>query len=104
VYIFYGCLTTGICKGSVNASAADLKITGSPIDALQFGSSTGLIDINRDGFPDLLVGGPGYNNSGALFIFNGSASGISTSYTSYTNASSTIVETNASSNFGLSLY
>ncbi|MBL0265552.1 MAG: FG-GAP repeat protein [Leptospiraceae bacterium] len=104
VYIFYGCLTTGICKGSVNASAADLKITGSPIDALQFGSSTRLIDINRDGFPDLLVGGPGYNNNGALFIFKGSASGISTSYTSYTNASSTIVETSASSNFGLSLY
>ena len=104
VYVFYGCLTTGICKGSVNASAADLKITGSPIDALQFGSSTRLIDINRDGFSDLLVGGPGYNNNGALFIFNGSASGISTSYTSYTNASSTIVETNASSNFGLSLY
>ena len=104
VYVFYGCLTTGICKGSVNASAADLKITGSPIDALQFGSSTRLIDINRDGFPDLLVGGPGYNNNGALFIFKGSASGISTSYTSYTNASSTIVETSASSNFGLSLY
>ncbi|HRG44841.1 MAG TPA: VCBS repeat-containing protein [Leptospiraceae bacterium] len=104
VYVFYGCLTTGICKGSVNASAADLKITGSPIDALQFGSSTRLIDINRDGFSDLLVGGPGYNNNGALFIFKGSASGISTSYTSYTNASSTIVETSASSNFGLSLY
>ena len=45
-----------------------MSISGSTTLALQFGSSTRLIDINRDGFPDLLVGGPGHNNNGVFYF------------------------------------
>ncbi|MCF0051946.1 FG-GAP-like repeat-containing protein [Dyadobacter sp. LJ53] len=34
-------------------------------------------DVNGDGFDDLIVGVPGYNDTGAVFIYHGSINGIS---------------------------
>ena len=102
IYIFYGCLTLGICKGSGNASVADLQITGT--FTVQLGTSTKVFDTNRDGFPDLLASGPIANGLGAVFIFKGSTSGISSNYTSNSNASNTIYGEGSVTNFGLSLY
>jgi len=104
VYIFYGCTSTGICDNPTNASAANIQITG-VTTGLQFGYSTRLIDTNGDGFPDLLAGGPGFNSQGALYIFNGTANGISKDAKQNTNANLVILgETSSVGNFGLSLY
>ena len=63
-----------------------------------------MFDTNRDGFPDLLASGPIANGLGAVFIFKGSTSGISSNYTSNSNASNTIYGEGSVTNFGLSLY
>ncbi|MBP9888759.1 MAG: VCBS repeat-containing protein, partial [Leptospiraceae bacterium] len=77
-YIFHGCVNTGICGGTGDAIAiANTKITVSGGANALFGSTTRVIDINRDGFPDLLVGSSGLNNQkGGLYIFEGNSSGI----------------------------
>ncbi|MCK4907725.1 MAG: VCBS repeat-containing protein, partial [Spirochaetes bacterium] len=77
-YIFYG-KTSGITSGPV--SGADTTILCS--DSGSFGSSITVGDINNDGYADLVVGDSSYNNNqGRVFIYYGSASGISSSFAS----------------------
>lgn len=73
-YIFYG-------------SASGINLTGTKIESnlvtAEFGKSVaGAGDINGDGFSDVIVGAPGYSNGqqkeGAVFVFMGSQSGLST--------------------------
>ena len=48
-----------------------------------FGYSVAVVDLNHDGFADVIVGAPlfdnGLSNQGAIFVYPGSASGVSTS-------------------------
>lgn len=73
-YIFYG-------------SASGINLTGTKIESnlvtAEFGKSVaGAGDINGDGLSDVIVGAPGYSNGqqqeGAVFVFMGSQSGLST--------------------------
>ncbi|KAA6434140.1 T9SS type A sorting domain-containing protein [Dyadobacter flavalbus] len=54
-------------------------------------------DVNGDGFSDFIVGVPGYNAKGAVFIYHGSALGLST------NPSTTIENVPMSAAFGSSV-
>ncbi len=48
-------------------------------DALYLGIVNMAGDVNNDGYDDVLVGAPGYNSStGRVFLFTGSATGLST--------------------------
>ncbi len=74
-YIFHGS-QDGILSGT--ASNADTAITGENVND-RFGISVSLGDTNGDGYDDLAVGACGYINlayQGAAYLFNGSASGI----------------------------
>ncbi|AOP33601.1 hypothetical protein A0128_06915 [Leptospira tipperaryensis] len=63
--------------GFTNAGTATLTMTGPLGDLYGWGLATG--DVNGDGFPDLLVGSPGYNSfQGRAYIFHSSGTGLST--------------------------
>ncbi len=75
VFVYYGSLT------GINTSA-DIILESNQIEA-NFGYSVANAgDINGDGYSDILVGAPNYDNGesfeGATFLFLGSASGINT--------------------------
>ena len=72
VYVFMGSPS-----GLSTVPSVTLRATG--ISAGRFGETlTGIGDTNGDGFPDLLVGAPAAgSNTGAAFIFPGSATGLS---------------------------
>ncbi|KXZ31108.1 hypothetical protein AYB33_15615 [Leptospira santarosai] len=92
VYIFYSSGTAGI---TTTLTSGSFYIAGSVADV--FGRSLGLGDINGDGYADLVVGAPGYDNSkGAVYVFHssGSSAGITISVSGF--ASSII--TGASNN------
>jgi len=63
----------------------DLIIEGNQ-DYTQFGYSTAAADFNNDGYNDLLIGSPahafGQSDEGVVFIHNGSAAGVSPTYSS----------------------
>ncbi len=64
------------------AASADWIVTGNQSYA-QFGWSVGAAgDVNGDGYDDVIIGAPYYDNGqtneGAAFIYHGSASGLST--------------------------
>lgn len=58
-------------------------------------------DVNGDGYADLVVGDPGYGSAGVVYIFHGSADGISA--TSVSSADTMIEGVGLSSNFGYAL-
>ncbi|MBL0127502.1 MAG: FG-GAP repeat protein [Flavobacteriales bacterium] len=77
VYVFYGS-PTGI------AGAADVILQADQVSAV-FGYSVGTAgDVNGDGYSDLLVGASSWesdastNEEGGVFVYHGSATGIST--------------------------
>lgn len=77
VYVYYGS-STGI------PAAPSVILQVNQVDA-QFGYSVdGAGDVNNDGYSDLLVGAPTWENDvatnkeGAMFVFHGSATGVST--------------------------
>ena len=47
-----------------------------------FGYSVAAADVDHDGFADVIVGAPRFNNGitdqGAIFVYHGSANGVST--------------------------
>lgn len=94
VFIFYGGLA-GIRSGGL--AAADAVLNG-PSGA-SLGSSLAAADFNGDGFHDLLLGAMDFSgNSGAVFIFNGSAAGIASG--DHTSANTSITSENAGDGLG----
>lgn len=73
VYVYYG-------SSNGFASIHDVKLT-SPGPYNRFGYSLAVADITGDGFGDLMIGQPSYGSSsaGAVFIYSGSATGLSSS-------------------------
>nr|WP_295935053.1 FG-GAP-like repeat-containing protein [uncultured Dyadobacter sp.] len=72
VYIYYG---------SASGLPQSPSITlASPATYSQFGSSVGSAgDVNGDGYGDLIVGAPGFNNFfGAAFVYHGGPNGLIT--------------------------
>ncbi|MCX8019315.1 MAG: FG-GAP-like repeat-containing protein [Chitinophagaceae bacterium] len=72
----------GSSSGINTSPAAQLEVNQ---DNAWFGASVSLAgDINGDGYGDVIVGAPQYDNGntdeGAAFLFHGSATGINTSY------------------------
>ena len=66
VYVFYG--------GEIVDNIPDLVMTGETAGD-QFGSSICVLDVNMDGFGDIVVGAPGYNGgNGKLYLFLGDGS------------------------------
>lgn len=71
------------------------QVTGvTPGDEDAFGTSLAVADFNKDGYADLVVGSPGYNNSaGAVYIYPGSpthASGTNATGRQYVEGDGTI--------------
>ncbi|GGB93582.1 FG-GAP-like repeat-containing protein [Dyadobacter sediminis] len=77
VFVFHG-------GGSgVEEMLAD-KLGGNQ-DGMKFGQSVASAgDVNADGFGDIIVGAPDYNDKGAAFIFYGTAKGINLNLNSIT--------------------
>lgn len=66
VYVFYG--------GEIVDNIPDLVMTGETAGD-QFGASLCIIDVNMDGFGDIVVGAPGYNGgNGKLYLYLGDGS------------------------------
>ena len=69
VYIYYG-------SGSGLNSSADWMKDGTQNDA-QFGYSVSTAgDINGDGYDEVIVGAPYYNDTGRAYVYQGSAGGM----------------------------
>lgn len=70
--VFLGRSTTGIVT-----TPADFTLAGDPSDTtILFGTSVTSRDLNADGFDDMLVSSPSFNQ-GTVFIYNGGPSGPS---------------------------
>ena len=72
------------------SSTANWTVEGNQLNA-RLGWSLGTAgDVNGDGYSDAIVGAPFYdfpeNNEGAIFIYHGSASGLSASYSAIRDA------------------
>jgi len=66
-YVFFG--SSG---DPINASSADVILTGEADNHLFGFSVSGAGDVNSDGFDDILVGAPGYDNyRGRSYIYHG---------------------------------
>lgn len=72
--------------GSTNFAAkttADWSFIGDQVDARLGSAVSGLGDLNKDGYADLIVGAPYYDegafsNNGKVYLFSGSADGLQT--------------------------
>lgn len=71
-----------INQGRANMKEAGFKLAGSDSYAARFGESiTDLGDIDNDGYPDVAIGAPQEDDlRGAIYIYNGRKSGISSSF------------------------
>jgi len=81
VQVFYGS-TGGLRTSGVTA----LEI---PRIGLEFGTSLSAGDFNGDGRDDLAVGGPWYD-AGSVFVYSGTASGLSTTYQEFMQGSANV--------------
>ena len=75
-FIWFGS-ATGLGPNGTPANA-DWMVEGNQIDAAMGTSVDTAGDVNNDGYDDVIVGAPGYNNKGVAFVYYGSASGLST--------------------------
>ncbi|XP_049340800.1 integrin alpha-4 [Astyanax mexicanus] len=71
-----------INQGRANMKEAGFKLVGSDSYAARFGETiTDLGDIDNDGYPDVAIGAPQEEElRGAVYIYNGRKSGISSSF------------------------
>jgi hypothetical protein len=98
VYVHHG-------GGSGVSDDADTTITGE-VPNSSFGDSLALGDVNGDGYADLVIGNYGYDSSlGRVWIFHGSANGISDTDLSAGDVADTTLdgEGGTSTNFGSQL-
>jgi hypothetical protein len=72
VYVFYGS-KEGIPEGP--AGSAKTILTGTSTGG-NFGSSVAIVDVNGDGYADVVVGAPKHEKNGAVFVFYGGKDGI----------------------------
>ncbi|XP_030065983.1 integrin alpha-4 [Microcaecilia unicolor] len=72
-----------INMGSATMRELELELAGSDSYAARFGEAiTNLGDIDNDGFEDVAIGAPHEDNlQGAIYIYNGRATGITPSFT-----------------------
>ncbi|MFH0701277.1 MAG: hypothetical protein V2A62_02480 [Candidatus Woesearchaeota archaeon] len=73
-------LNQGTINGEINLSNADLTLRGT-IAEESTGKEVALIDINNDGYDDMIIGAPdatanGYSGAGKVYIFYGGSNGI----------------------------
>jgi hypothetical protein len=69
-YIFFG--HPGISLANINISAADVTIHGGNSNDLFGWSIAGGVDVNNDGYDDVVMGSPGWDsNKGRAYIFHG---------------------------------
>lgn len=80
VVVYNGTSTTAASNGATY-DYYDAFISAPNTNNNEFGRALAAYDLNGDGFDDLIVGAPGEepSNRGAVYVFNGSASGLSTS-------------------------
>jgi hypothetical protein len=75
-FVWFGS-ATGLGPNGTPANA-DWYVESNQENAL-LGWSVGTAgDVNNDGYDDVIVGAPGYNNKGVAFVYYGSASGLPT--------------------------
>ena len=77
-YVFYGS-TAGIA--SINSGSASTTMTGI-VGGDQFGQGLAVVDVTRDGNPDLIVGANGHDgaigtNQGEVYVFHGTGATLS---------------------------
>jgi FG-GAP-like repeat/FG-GAP repeat len=101
-FVFLGG-ASGVANGDPSSAATTLQ--SNQMDA-SFGASVASAgDVNGDGYADVLVGSPlydnGLNNEGAAFVFLGSALGVSSG--GPTSAAATLEGNQASAEFAVSL-
>src|SRR5262249_17922573 len=99
VWIFRGG-AAGIASGNTSLASARIE---SNLSTVRLGHSVaGAGDVNGDGYRDLIVGAPDYQQSpalgGAAFIFHGGPSGITA--TSIAGAATTLYSTNFGARLG----
>jgi hypothetical protein len=71
-YVFLGS-ASGIADG--NPATADTVLLPGVEDALFSKSVAGAGDVNGDGYSDVIVGAPLFDNEGAAFVFQGNSAG-----------------------------
>jgi hypothetical protein len=72
VYVLHGS-KEGIPDGPVSAARTVLRGTQT---GSHFGAELAMLDVNGDGFADVVVGAPQQDKSGAVFVFYGGKDGI----------------------------
>jgi hypothetical protein len=79
VFVWFGS-TSGINQGTLgtDGNANWYKKAG---NGCRFGTSVGVGDFNGDGYHDVIVGAPGENSSGKVYVYHGSSTGPSSSPT-----------------------
>jgi len=103
VYIFHG--RTSWVSSLAASTDSNTLITGQAADAQCLGEGIGCGDINGDGYEDIAIGSPYYNsfdNTGQVYIFYGSSSGISSTDTTFANT--TITGEATATRFGNSIF
>jgi len=74
-FVYYGAQTFAA------KTTADWSMIGDQVDARLGSTVAGVGDLNKDGYTDLIVGAPyydenSYSNNGKVYLFNGSADGL----------------------------
>jgi len=73
VYVYYGSAT-----GITTVSEHKLSASDGAADALFGDRVSGAGDVDGDGYDDLVVGAPGDDGNGAVYVYYGSATGVMT--------------------------
>lgn len=76
VSIFYGGSSGLATTGSDSFHAGQVGVAAQLEARAEFGAALGTGDIDGDGYDDLVIGAPGSDDAGAVFVLSGSSSGL----------------------------